>query len=390
MRAVVVLVCLATSAVAADLRGAEFQRVHLNSDAQWSSGSQRDTASKGLVLSKLLPRDGVFAMLWLRQEPTQQPKLKKEAALPLCLFLACFGVPFGLVGIGTLLGVRKGRAASQLMLSDGARRTNAKITGARHYTETDVDHDTHHYYVAEYTFEAVRSDGMRCRVVVPERSQRYEFWKTLVVNSDEPVLYLVENPGHCRLQKAAEIDNEPGIFAYIIPVFGCAFGLAGFFVGVVVSSICGFNSVGIIGGLLCACTWFSCVGCCFSCIKPMIESAAIGVQGEVEELGFVKRAEHLEDIAGTWQLESDHGIYEYEFTSLSPSEVTVKGRQKGSDAWDPAFQAHFAGAEGTELVWDDADQSHFRLFFDGPEKFTGSVQTDAGQMLEFRGSRQNK
>lgn len=373
-----------SSSAGIELRGGGLRHAALQVDAQHSSGHTGKQATSLIGVVDVARQQPIP---YKTRETHWIPSFKGKT-LNSCFIIALVGVSFAVLGLVVLWYFFKKREASELFMGDKARRTNANVTGKRHYT-TQTDESTTHHWVASYTFEGVRDDGMRCRVTTKERNFKQEVWNTLEVGQDSPVFYAVRDPGCCRLMQQATLDhaNTQGPEFMLNLTMGLLFVVPGFLIGVVLSACCGLETSGVMGALLCIGLWFVCTAGCFAGFKPLVEWFAGHAHSDVKELGLQQKADHLGDLSGLWLLESDFGSFEYNFTAVSDTVVMVKGRPKGREDWDPEFEGHFAGEKGHELVWDDDEKAHFRLVFDGPDAFAGSLCTAAGDVMTFKGTR---
>jgi len=221
----------------------------------------------------------------IRQDPQNPPNLNK-APIGIFIFFAVFGSIFGCAGLGIMYAslrvCLRSRQETAVMTGDNALEATATITSRKKYTTTSTSRDldtgmtdttTHDHYEASYWFEAVRLDGMRCRITVTDRELGSEvLWQSCSEGSRQQVAYLGDDPQHCRLTQAAERDKKSsGGFGWFVLqlLFGSLFAAAGFFCGVGV----GTALLGLKGFLICACVWCGLVGCCmYGFLGPAIDN----------------------------------------------------------------------------------------------------------------------
>lgn len=303
-----------------------------------------------------------------------------------CLIMAAVGSIFAFIGLVILWAMYKKREVADLLMGDKSRRATARITGKRHYVEKSDDRDTHHW-VASYTFEGVRADGMRCSVTVNEREFKQTVWDMLQVGQDAPVYYAAFHPGRCRLGQQAihEHADTRGCEFYMNSFLAAVFTVVGCFLGFL-SVCCGFQTSGVMGLFLCIGLFVICTGGLFFAVKSWVEAYVVPGVVKVKELGLQEKAGHLTDLSGLWLLESDFGRFEYRFEAVDATTVLAKGRPEGTEAWDAEFEAHFGG-NGDELVWEDDEKADFRLQFNSSDSFTGSRCTGDSPKVTFTGSR---
>lgn len=293
------------------------------------------------------------------QSPGKSPP-KPKPKIGLCIFLACFLIPFGLVGVSFLFGAFKIISSSFPF----AKRADATITSVQSS-------------VTRFTFKCLRDDGLMVVVEAAETNGA-----TVSENSTVPVLYYPSNPGKCMLEGSAGVTSEfHGTSSEFPPLpilllFGMAFTAVSFLVGVVETFTCGWRASGILGALLAPGVFIGCVYYIFfTFIFPVIDAQFAKLQESKVVLADAP------NIAGLWQLDSEIGAFVYSF-QVNGAEVEVKGRQQSEETWGSSFKGGFVDAD--TLGWNDQDNSHFRLVFRGDE-CTGSVRTDLGQEVEFKG-----
>jgi len=327
----------------------------------------------------------------IRQAPQNALKTK-EPPIAVGIFMAILGSISGCAGVGMMYGFNQSRREAALMTGDGALEATATITSRKMYTTTTYaqDHtETQHHHEACYWFEAVRVDGMRCRISVTDRELGSEkLWECCSEGSRQKVSYLGDDPQHCRLTQAADNDKISGcgfILFLGTMLFGLVFAAAGFFVGVFFFT----SARGLLGLLVCAPIWFGLVGCCMlSCVFPSINGSSTGVKGtSLEELGMQEPSSKLGDISGTWSLQSGMGTFEYKFAMENEKafSLIVQGRPEGKE-WDPEYQAHFT--DGKTMNWQDNQGTAFTVTFEDAQKFGGWAKATNGSELAFVGFRQ--
>jgi len=67
---------------------------------------------------------------------------------------------------------------------------------------------TRTFYLVSYVFDAVRADGVTCRVEVRQRKVPSFVWKELKEGEKVAVRFLQEEPRRCRITKAAEHEKK--------------------------------------------------------------------------------------------------------------------------------------------------------------------------------------
>lgn len=311
-----------------------------------------------------------------------------------CIFAFCSSVILATVGLSILLGLWRDRVNSELLMSEEADCARGNITGKRHYTTTDSDGDTVHHCVLSFTFEGVRHDGMRCKMIVEDREQSMSVWKSVPENSVQDILYSRADPTWCRLKDSAEKDfqdthNFCSSSHVSMMMFIATLTLGpGLFLGVMGVGRCAVEAWGLLGGLGIACVWISCLTCGVLVVRPKIEAALSKQTGSVrvEELGCQTISPSLHDISGLWFFESPLGKFEYKF-EMHATHVTIQGRVEKANEWDPECTGHFAGQHGTELIWEDSDRTKFVVTFDGQDKFEGFANPLTGNRMVFTGTR---
>lgn len=321
-------------------------------------------------------------------------QFKKKMSISNCTLAFCASVPLATVGLSILLGLWRDRVNSELLMSEEADSASGHITGKRHYTTKDSEGDTVHHYVLSYTFEGVRHDGMRCKVIVTDRKQSLSVWKSLPENSAQVILYSRADPTWCRLKDAAELDfqgtrNFCGSSRGLIMIFIATVTLGiGLFLGVMGAGRCGVEAWGLLGGLGITFIWILCLTCGVIAVRPIIDSALSKQTGsvQVEELGCQTISPSLHDISGLWLFDSPLGKFEYKF-EMHAAHVTIQGRVVQATDWGPECIGYFAGQHGTELIWEDSDRTKFVVTFDGQDRFEGFAKPLTGNRMVFNGTR---
>lgn len=124
--------------------------------------------------------------------------------------LTCFGLSFWASIRNTA------RNARELLRAEGSGEVQAKILG-KEITPKAVELPnnpqqnvgmTRTFYLVSYVFDAVRSDGVTCRVEVRQRKVPSFVWGGLKEGATVPVRYLFEEPRRCRIVQAAEHEKR--------------------------------------------------------------------------------------------------------------------------------------------------------------------------------------
>jgi len=235
----------------------------------------------------------------LRQEPVRT--VKSKASIAFCIFLAVFGSVFGCIGVGIMYGALRSQQEAALFTGDDALEATATITSRKTCTQTfhsfEDGTSTHYHNKVSYCFEAVRQDGVRCRITVTDQEVGAIVFESCREGSRQQVNYLGEDPRHCRLTQAAENDMRPSSAVFLVGrmLLGLIFAAAGCFVGIVVTTLWH----GPLGFLICGSIWLGLVGCCiFVCVGPFVDNEISGVKGaSLEELGMQQPSSRLTSIS---------------------------------------------------------------------------------------------
>jgi hypothetical protein len=235
----------------------------------------------------------------------QQPKKVFERAMMGMVGLI-FGSIFACAGSALICGAIKGQLKSRSMLGGGTQEAQATVTGK-----------SHHEYEVSYNFEAVRDDGMRCKVTVAGKSQPKSVWDRLEDGCKVPVTYFTDSPGHCRLTESAHQDVQPWASIMSDCLFGIVFVAVGFYAAVIYPAY--ELKHGFVAFLLYSAIWISCVAIAFAAIVSKLAEPS----GQVEELGMQNLSQKIGDIEdGTSVLPRVHPPSGWRCCSRRPATAT--------------------------------------------------------------------
>jgi len=121
--------------------------------------------------------------------------------------LSCLGIWIGASIIST-------SRTARLLLGGGGQDARARVLNKDvvQVGSTDVYPQSRRcsrtYYLVSYVFDAVRADGMTCRVEVRERKVPSFVWHALAIGGTANLRYMQVEPRVCRLTAAAEHEKR--------------------------------------------------------------------------------------------------------------------------------------------------------------------------------------
>lgn len=302
--------------------------------------------------------------------------LPTNVAVLLGVLCAVLGSVFSLAGLWVINQVIRKRQDAKLMTSDTVHEVVATIISR---DQSKVS----------YWFEAVRIDGMRCRITVRDREVKDQaVWKSCVEGSQQRVSCVVHRPEYCQLTMAVLNDynaTHGGLF--LLQVFiGLVLVLHGFSSAVLVMA----KARGLFGFLVCFPTWLLLNGWFVSRGFPKIPDWNLDLEGvSVEELGKQKPSREVGDVSGTWLFDFKVKKFEYKFIMWSKEACTftVQGRLEGESSWNPEYEACFIS--GRKMTWQDDQGRRFIADFTDLNSFEGFANAGTGKWLKFTGSRKD-
>lgn len=231
--------------------------------------------------------------------PVGQKEMKLDTGnkIVLCMILGFVGSVSGCAGVGIMLGTVRSQQCTASVTGDDARQATATITSKKSYTTTSRNSDgveeTSYHYEVSYWFEAVRGDGMRCRITVKDREVGHSVFESCPEGGRLDVYYVVDEPRHCRLTQAAENDKKLNTGNAYLVRMGVGLSLAAF--AVLMALIIPTLVTGSFGIFISAPLCFGLVACCIlGCVRPMIDNSMAGLAyTTLEELGMQENTRPL-------------------------------------------------------------------------------------------------